>query len=157
MGSQRWEWFREYWSYYVHRTWDIDDSRSPVRWLKWSLRRDYCSCHFDAVDIDSQGIAVDGESFPPARWSVLPQHSDGTRKSYLGQVLPVSLYFGRRLSPVVADDLGDLWIGQTRMLSHDMCLMMLTVQDECCAVMVNAILTSLDEEPQRQATYHSWA
>ncbi len=72
MGSQHWEWSRGYWSYCVHRTWDIDDSRSLMRLPKWSLKGDCCSCHFGAVDIDSQGIVADGESSPPAPWSVLP-------------------------------------------------------------------------------------
>lgn len=44
--------------------------------------------------------------------------------------LPLVLDFDWLIAPLFADDLGDLWISKTRMLSNDLGLVMLTIEDK---------------------------
>ena len=44
--------------------------------------------------------------------------------------LPLVLDFGWLIAPLFADDLGDLWISKTRMLSNDLGLVVLTIQNK---------------------------
>lgn len=44
---------------------------------------------------------------------------------------PLVLNFDRLAAPLLADDLGYLWVGEAGMLSDDLGLVVLTVKDEC--------------------------
>jgi hypothetical protein len=48
-----------------------------------------------------------------------------------GEGLPLVFDFGCLVTPLLADDLRYLWIGETRVLSDHLSLMMLAVKDEC--------------------------
>lgn len=46
----------------------------------------------------------------------------------LGEVLPIVLDLVGLDSPLLSDDLGDLWVGEARVLGNDLSLMVLSVQ-----------------------------
>lgn len=63
-----------------------------------------------------------------------------TKLLFLCKRFPLVLDLGRLILPLLADDLGDLWVGKTRILSDDLGLMVLTVQDESYAKSVPELI-----------------
>ena len=53
-----------------------------------------------------------------------------TKLLFFCKRFPLVLDLGGLVLPLLADDLGDLWVGKTRILSDDLGLMVLTVQNE---------------------------
>lgn len=51
---------------------------------------------------------------------------------FLGQLLPLFLVLVRFSPPLLADDLGDLRVGEAGVFGHDAGLVVLAVEDECC-------------------------
>lgn len=48
-----------------------------------------------------------------------------------GESLPLVLDFDRLAAPLLADNLGYFWVSEAGMLSDDLGLVVLTVEDEC--------------------------
>jgi hypothetical protein len=55
---------------------------------------------------------------------------------FLSESFPLGLDLNCLIAPLFADDLGDLWVGEARILRDDFGLMMLAVEDECCVMSV---------------------
>lgn len=79
----------------------------------------------------SQGIAADAGLFPPG---VIVSGSEITHfkryQSYLCKCLPFTLIILRQRSPLFSNNLGDLGIGQARIMSDHHGLIMLTIQNK---------------------------
>lgn len=54
-----------------------------------------------------------------------------TKLLLFSKCFPVVLHLGRLILPLLTNDLGDLWISETWVLSDYVCLVMLTVEYEC--------------------------
>lgn len=77
----------------------------------------------------SQDIAADGELFPPGVMSVFESISLGLL-SYLCKCLPFTLVLLRKRTPLLSNNLGDLRIGQARVMSNNHGLIMLAIQNK---------------------------
>jgi len=55
---------------------------------------------------------------------------------FLSEGFPLGLDFDCLIAPLFADYLRDLWVGETRVLRDDFGLVVLAVEDECCAMSV---------------------
>lgn len=55
---------------------------------------------------------------------------------FLSERFPLSLDFDCLIAPLLANDLGDLRVGETGILRDDLGLMMLAIEDECFAMSV---------------------
>jgi hypothetical protein len=97
---------------------------------KWDVSR--LVCQLVEAGIGSLDIVVDGVAS-------LPFHQPSVSKViltlnggdlYLSESLPITLHFGCLFSPLFANDFGYFWVGKSRMLGYDLCLVMLTVKNE---------------------------
>jgi hypothetical protein len=55
---------------------------------------------------------------------------------FLSESFPLGLDLNCLIAPLFADDLGDFWVGEARILHDDFGLMMLAVEDECFVMSV---------------------
>jgi len=62
-----------------------------------------------------------------------------TKLFFLSESFPLGLDFSCLIAPLFADNLGDLWVGEARILRDDFGLMMLAVEDE--GSMMSAMVT----------------
>jgi hypothetical protein len=56
---------------------------------------------------------------------------------FLSESFPLCLDLNCLIAPLFADDLGDLWVGEARILRDDFRLMVLAVEDECFVMSVS--------------------
>lgn len=84
-------------------------------------------CFLAAGEIRGQAVATTTAlGLIPVSWILLLM----AEFLFLSKRFPLVLGLWRLILPLLANDLGDLWIGKTRVLGNNLRLVLLTIEDE---------------------------